>query len=112
MTSAKPAPPTNPTVAAFVPDLMDQSKVKGAIPGVVMLRTPAKVAESTADVVIVDLSRPGIIDSVSGLEGWVIGFGSHVDDTLLEAARAAGCDEVLPRSVFFKRLMTGNVTTL
>jgi hypothetical protein len=32
-----------------------------------------------------------------------IGFASHVDDELIGAARAAGCDEVLPRSVFFRR---------
>jgi hypothetical protein len=33
-----------------------------------------------------------------------IGFGSHVDHDLLDAARAAGCNEVLPRSAFFRRL--------
>jgi hypothetical protein len=32
-----------------------------------------------------------------------VGFASHVDDDLLAAARAAGCDEVLARSVFFRR---------
>jgi hypothetical protein len=34
----------------------------------------------------------------------VIGFGPHVDDELLQAARTAGVDEVLPRSAFFRRL--------
>ena len=34
----------------------------------------------------------------------VIGFGSHVDVARLKAARAAGCDEVLPRSAFFEGL--------
>jgi hypothetical protein len=33
-----------------------------------------------------------------------VGFGSHVDRELLEAARAAGCDQVLARSAFFSRL--------
>ena len=37
------------------------------------------------------------------LTGRVIAFGSHVDAELLAAARAAGCDEVLPRSKFFAR---------
>lgn len=99
--------PVDRTIAAFVPDLMDQSKVKGAIAGVVMIRTPAKLAEATADIVIVDLSRPGVMDSISAIEGRVIGFGSHVDDELMEQARQAGCDEVLPRSIFFKRLSAG-----
>ena len=34
----------------------------------------------------------------------VIAFGSHVDVARLKAARAAGCDEVLPRSAFFEGL--------
>jgi hypothetical protein len=34
----------------------------------------------------------------------VIAFGAHVQTGLLEAARAAGCDEVLPRSRFSAQL--------
>lgn len=34
----------------------------------------------------------------------VVGFGSHVDVARLKTARAAGCDEVLPRSAFFEGL--------
>ena len=30
----------------------------------------------------------------------VIAFGSHVDEVRLNAARAAGCDDVMPRSKF------------
>jgi hypothetical protein len=33
-----------------------------------------------------------------------VGFGSHVDKTLLDAAHQAGCDEVLARSAVFRRL--------
>ena len=33
-----------------------------------------------------------------------VGFGSHVDVETLKAARAAGCDLVLPRSQFVSRL--------
>jgi len=55
--------------------------------------------------VTVDLTRPGALDAVEALAGrWpVLGFGPHVDDDLLAAARAAGCTEVLPRSRFFAR---------
>jgi CheY-like chemotaxis protein len=34
----------------------------------------------------------------------VIAFGSHVDKARLDAARAAGCDEVLPKSRFSAEL--------
>ncbi len=36
----------------------------------------------------------------------VIAYGSHVDAERLRAARADGCDLVLPRSAFVKRLET------
>ena len=35
-----------------------------------------------------------------------VGFGSHVAADLLNAARAAGCDRVMPRSQFVKELET------
>ena len=34
----------------------------------------------------------------------ILAFGSHVDKARLDAARAAGCDEVLPRSKFSAEL--------
>jgi hypothetical protein len=34
----------------------------------------------------------------------VVGFGPHVDSTVHDRARGAGYDEVLPRSIFFRRL--------
>jgi hypothetical protein len=86
------------TVAAYVPDLMDRSK----LPGAAFAPTPADLVGMEADVFVVDLSRPGVLEVLPALEGRrVVGFGSHVDRELLEAARAAGCAEVLPRSKFF-----------
>lgn len=90
---------------AFAPDLMDQSKLRGAGFGIV--RSVAQLQEADVDLVAVDLTRPGVLDVVSGLSATVVGFGPHVDDQLLAAAKAAGCAEVLPRSVFFKRLERG-----
>lgn len=89
-------------VVAFAPDLMDQSKLRAA--GVDLVRRVADLAEVEADRVLVDLSRPGVLDTVGAIGGEVIGFGPHVDDALLDAGLAAGCAEVLPRSVFFRRL--------
>jgi hypothetical protein len=87
-------------VAAFVPNLMDRSRFS-----VGTTRFIASADELAAeDLVIVDLDRcedPGAF-RVDGPR--VIGFGSHVDVASAQAAEAAGYDEVLPRSVFFRRL--------
>jgi hypothetical protein len=57
---------------------------------------------------VVDLSRPGAVDALGAVPAGVrtIAYGSHVDTAVLDAARAAGCDEVLPRSAFFSHLPT------
>ncbi len=58
-----------------------------------------------ATFVVVDLAPPGVLDVLPRLRGaHTVGFASHVDKALLAAARAAGCDEVLPRSAVFRRL--------
>ena len=67
--------------------------------------------DGRAPLVLIDLEADGI-DSMaaigtcrrSGLELRVIAFGSHVRRDLLAAARAAGADEVMPRSAFVTRL--------
>jgi CheY-like chemotaxis protein len=62
---------------------------------------------------MIDLSNPGLV--VEELLSWiksmsadkpirVVAYGSHVDVGTLKAARAAGCDEVMPRSQFIERL--------
>lgn len=95
-------------VLAFVPDLMDRSRL-GAVPGIELryANSASDLATQSsgwaADVVVIDLARPDVIEVLraGGITGRVIGFGSHVDTETLDAARAAGCDEVLPRSRFF-----------
>jgi DNA-binding response OmpR family regulator len=63
--------------------------------------------------IIVDLHLPsldlpaflnGLRKGSEGARPRVIGFGSHVDLETLKAARAAGCDLVMPRSQFTKEL--------
>ena len=76
-------------IVAYVPDLMDRSKVAAA-----------------ADVTFVN--RPdglaGVEADLAGVSGWVIGFARHTEPALMAAAQAAGCDVVLPRSSFFAQL--------
>ena len=87
-------------IAAYVPDLMDRSRL-ASVPDVMFVATPAALLDVDADVVVVDLSRPGVLDVLPSLAGMrVVAFGSHVDTELLDAARATGA-EVLPRSRFF-----------
>ena len=93
-------------ITAFVPDLMDRSKVAAAAPGdVTFVRTAADLAGTDAEVVVVDLARPGVLDALPQLGAVrTIGFASHVDRELAAAASAAGCGQVMARSKFFGSL--------
>lgn len=89
-------------IVAYVPDLMDRSK----LPGARFVARPEDLVGTDATIVIVDLSRPGVLDVLPGVVATgvrVIGFGSHVDAATLDAARVAGA-EAMPRSVFFARV--------
>lgn len=64
--------------------------------------------------VIVDLANPGLdlsellmaLAAVCPVPPRVIAYGPHVEAAMLHAARAAGCDLVLPRSKFVEELPT------
>jgi DNA-binding response OmpR family regulator len=66
----------------------------------------SKAALSTYRCIILDLATPGlkVTDVIAALPAanrpTVIAFGPHVDTARLNAAREAGCDEVMPRSKF------------
>jgi len=103
---------TGAPVVAFVPDLLDRSRIESAGRraqlAVVFVDRPEDLPGAVAGGarrVVLDLGRPGVLDVLPRLgEARTVGFASHVDAPLLEAAVAAGCDEVLPRSVFFRRM--------
>jgi hypothetical protein len=86
-------------IVAFAPDLADRSRIEAAIPQVTFIKSLVDLPP--ADVVILDLSRMGELPIIHAAR--VIGFGPHVDDALLERARAAGID-ARPRSRFFREL--------
>ena len=62
--------------------------------------------------VLLDLHNPGLdlpdllrrLAEVCAPLPRVVAYGSHVDTATLKAARAAGCDKVLPRSQFVEEL--------
>jgi len=98
-------------IVAFVPDLMDRSKVAAAAEGRVrFVPTPGGLtaAAADADLVVVDLARPAVLEVLAAVVATgtpVIAFGSHVDGDTLAIARSAGCEEVLARSTFFADLV-------
>lgn len=85
--------------AGYVPDLMDRSKLRG----VRFVRRPEELEAAEEPLLVVDLSRPGVLEVLPRLAGRrVVGFGSHVDRETLAAARSAGC-EAFPRSELFRK---------
>ena len=100
------------TVVACVPDLMDRSKV-AALGDVRFVPRAADLAAAARDhaagLVVLDLAAPGAVDALAGIGARTVGFGRHTAVELLEAARAAGCDEVLTRAEFFARLERGGL---
>lgn len=65
--------------------------------------------------IILDVHNPGLDlpalllqlkDACSAMPR-VIAYGSHVEAAVLRAARAAGCDRVMPRSQFVEELESG-----
>lgn len=93
-------------VVAYVPDLMDRSRVAAGPGEITFVNDLAGLASAAveADVVVVDLTRPGVLEVVPTLGGRVIGFANHTERELMESARAAGCATVLARSAFFGHL--------
>jgi hypothetical protein len=92
-------------VVAYVPDLMDRSKVAAAAPDTAFVSTPQALADVDADIYVVDLTRPGTVDVLATLGGRrVLGFASHVDRDTLSAAGEQPGVEAYRRSEFFARL--------
>ncbi|MGH9019280.1 MAG: hypothetical protein ACRDY1_16135 [Acidimicrobiales bacterium] len=104
--------PTDPTVVAYAPNLMDRSRIEVAATaaGFVLcfVTDPGHLGpaiEAGARVAVVDLAGEGVLAALPSLtRAQTIGFASHVDTALRAAARAAGCDEVVPRSALVRRL--------
>ena len=97
-------------------DLLDSSRIAGhaktaGVEAVTCRDSAALLAalDRRPVLALLDLHNPGLavettVPALRAAGVRVIGFGSHVDVTRLKAARAAGCHEVLPRSMFFEGL--------
>jgi PleD family two-component response regulator len=108
-------------ILAVLDDLMFSSKIKTAANqlgvSVVFARSPAaalaEMRKGAPSLVIFDLNNPrtdplGIVNAMKGDPALAaiptLGFASHVQTDVIDAARAAGVDEVLARSAFTMRL--------
>ena len=90
-------------VVAFVPDLIDRSRITNVVEDAKFVDAPDALtsASADADIVLVDLSRPGAVDVLPGLRCHrIVGFTNHTDKAGLDGARAAGA-VALARSDFF-----------
>lgn len=104
----------DPTFLLVSRDLFFTSRITGTAAALGMRVETAGDAESAAAKlpaggyrsVLIDLETPDLDPAaiVAALptedRPAVIAFGAHVHEALLESARAAGCDQVLPRSRF------------
>ena len=93
-------------VIAYVPDLIDRSRITTVEPDAQFFDRPADLSSvsSDADVALIDISRKGAVDVVSALQcSRVVAFTNHTDRATMERARAAGA-VVMARSEFFIRL--------
>ncbi|HUL59442.1 MAG TPA: hypothetical protein VLU43_09220 [Anaeromyxobacteraceae bacterium] len=66
------------------------------------------VREAPGATVLADLGEPGMLDEIGAIEraggARVVGFLGHLRQDLMEAAAAAGADEILTRGQFVARL--------
>lgn len=90
-------------VCAFVPDLMDRSRIRAARADVVFTEDPGACTD--AAVVVVDLQRrASVVASVRAAApfAYIVGFLPHVEHRRDPATGPEGVDTVLPRSRFFR----------
>ena len=93
-------------VRAFIPDLMDQSRLDRFNVEVDFVNDALVLFEASADLYVVDLTRfpeSAFWNFRPGPRTRLVGFAPHVDNEAITEARSAGFDAVLPRSIFFRR---------
>ncbi len=111
----EPSDVRRPAVALVGTDLMDRSRIEGAVSGtglkLELWRNPAAVDAGLDGVkpvlVLVDLNHGAADDAIRACAAAgvrCIAFGPHVDDIALVRAQSLGAADALPRSRFFKRL--------
>ena len=99
-------------VLAAVSDLMFSSRItqaaRHAQVDLKIVRDPDKLADLDGRLLVADMNQEGVLEAAAA---WrertgrpVVGYVQHVDAEKIRAARAAGIDEVMPRSQFVLKL--------
>ena len=105
-------------VLAAIHDMMFSSKVTASARGkpIEWLKRGTKVADAVAasspDVVLIDLAAPQLdaINAIREIKAGpckgctVVGYIDHTREDVIAAARAAGCDQVMTKGEFARRL--------
>jgi DNA-binding NarL/FixJ family response regulator len=114
-----PEAPLQPTGLLLSDDLIFTSRIVGTARGLGLSLLAARSADGLVELaqrspprcVIIDLDNPALdlpalLHSLKEIAPRlrVVAYGPHVDAERLRAARAAGCDLVLPRSKFVEQL--------
>ncbi|MEI7887411.1 MAG: hypothetical protein WCJ04_08470 [Actinomycetes bacterium] len=92
-------------IVALIPDLMDRSRLGQHQIEFVGAAALLPIVAAGADLVFVDLSRPGVSEVLGVVVescDRVVGFAPHVENEIMAWAVSLGA-EVLPRSKFFRR---------
>jgi CheY-like chemotaxis protein len=113
-------PPAPPQGLLLSDDLIFTSRVTGTARALGLTVQAARSADALLALarrhaprgVLIDLHNPGLdlpdllrrLGEACPVMPRVVGYGSHVEAATLRAARAAGCDPVLPRSQFVEGL--------
>jgi CheY-like chemotaxis protein len=112
-------PQSGPAGLILSDDLIFTSRITGTARALGLDVRQARTPQALLDLarqgprgVLIDLGFPGLAlaDLISRLNQVcpamprLVAYGSHVDTASLKAARAAGCDPVLPRSKFVEDL--------
>ena len=108
------------TIVALVEDLFFLAKIRETAKalGIAVVtgdprRGPTSIAEAEPQAIIIDLNSRGLpaVDWIRALKAdpltrpiRIVGFASHLQEQLISAARAAGCDSVMARSAFTQQL--------
>jgi hypothetical protein len=123
----QPVPTPDPSSAAPGPtglllcrDLIFTTKVRGTAEALsyrILVASDASLVMSLierwhprvvfVDLTAGDLAAPGALiayQKLAGPDTWFVAFGPHVEADALDAARAAGCQVVIPRSKFSAEL--------
>jgi CheY-like chemotaxis protein len=108
------------TIVTLVDDLFFLAKIRETARalGITVVtgdsrRGPVAIVEAQPQAIIIDLNSRGLpaVDWIRALKADpstraipIVGFASHVQEELISAARAAGCDSVMARSAFTQQL--------